>query len=168
MFVACSNKAKPKKLVVVEIPSDKALISFWKDFSIKFNSLDTAAIIRISLDSVWLWGDIVSSEDFIKRYASGYSSTDFRGILDLNNTSYGSIGCHPSPPIAQAIKQEYSDAFSCKEVTIINDTIESTVKATKFTFLETTVGYRLFGIDNFSYPIGYYNSLTPDTTAIQK
>jgi len=162
--VACSNKAKTNKVVVVEIHSDTALINFWKDFSIKFKSLDTAAIRRISLDSVWLWGEIVSSKDFIKRYTSIYSSTDFRGILDLNNTSYGSIGCLPSPPISDAIKREDSDAFSCKEVTIIKDTIGSTVKAIQFTFLETTVGYRLVGIDDYPYPIGYFNSPPVDTT----
>ncbi len=144
------------------------IINFWKDFSVKFNSLDTAAIKQISLDSVWLWGDKISSQNFIKRYASGYSISDFRGILDLNNTSYGSIGCYPSPPIADAIKQEYDDAFDCKEVTIINDTVGSTVEAKKFTFVKTTVGYRLLGIGNYPYPIGYYNSSPVDTTVMQK
>jgi hypothetical protein len=171
IFAACStrsNRVKNKKIIRVVELADDALIRFWKDFSIKFNSLDTAAIKQIILDSVWLWGDNISSQNFIKRYASGYSISEFRGILDLNNTSYGSIGCYPSPPVAEAIKQEYSDAFSCKQVTIINDTVGSTVNAIKFSFLETTRGYRLSGINNYPYPVGYYNSSPVDTTVIQK
>lgn len=116
-----------------------------------FISLDTAAFRKNTLDSVWLWGDRVSSTDFIKRYSGDYSNTNFsKIILDTSKTSYSSIGCHPSPLIEEAIRQEHGDAFDCKEVTI-RDTLDFLVNALEFTFLKTTKGYRLFGLKNYSY-----------------
>ena len=161
---ACSNKPKKFKIQEIELPEDRALINFWKDFSIKFNLLDTADVRKISLDSIWLWGEYISSKEFIKRYYSGYSSADFSGILDTNKIRYSSIGCHPDPPVKEAIKKQYSDAFNCRQVTIIRDTIGSIAKGIEFTFLETTKGYRLFGINYASYYWRMDNSMVDTTT----
>jgi hypothetical protein len=164
---ACSNKSKKIKIqevTLVELPEYRALVDFWKDFSIKFDLLDTAYVRKISLDSIWLWGEHISCNKFIKRYYSGYSSTDFSGILDTNRIRYSSIGCHPNPPIKEAIKKQYGDAFECRQVTIIRDTIGSIVKGIEFTFLETTRGYRLWGINYDSYYWRMDNSIIDTIT----
>lgn len=151
---ACSQKPKKVKIhevTLYELPEDRFLINFWKDFSTIFNSLDTALVRKVSLDSIWLWGDHISSSEFINRYYKGYSSSDFLGILDTSKIRYSSIGCYPSPPIKEAVKRQYSDAFNCEQILIIKDTLGSIVKGIEFTFLETTQGYRLFGIDYTSY-----------------
>lgn len=155
--LCCTPKQKETKvseivLTETEDPETRAFINFWEEFSLKFNSLDTESVKKITLDTIWLWGDRVSSIDFIKRYSDGFSSSGFSNIiLDTNKTSYSSIGCHPSPPVFEATKQEYGDAFNCQTVTI-NDTLGTTVNALKFSFLKTTNGYMLFGINNYSYP----------------
>lgn len=164
---SCSNESKKVKIqevTLIETPEDRALINFWKDFSIKFNLLDTADIRKISLDSIWLWGEHISSTEFIKRYYNGYSSTKFPGILDTNKIRYSSIGCYPAPPIKEAIKKEYDNTFRCRQIAIIKDTIGPTVKGIEFTFLETTKGYRLFGINYASYYWRMDNSIVDTTT----
>ncbi len=152
-----SEKVKMHVMTLVDPPENKEFVTFWKEFSLKFNSLDTVSIKRISLDSIWLWGDHVSSRNFIRRYYDGYAKTDLSMvILDTNKTSYSWIGCNPSPPVENAVKdydvqrKKYMDACNCMEATI-NDTIGSTINASKFTFLETTKGYRIFGITSYSH-----------------
>lgn len=167
---ACYNKpgkAKVKKITIVELYEPRAFIDFWKGFSIKFNSLDTALVRSIALDSIWLWGDFVTSNEFITRYYSGYSDSDFLGILDTNKIRYGSIGCYTNPTIKDAIQREDSKAFNCMEAAIIQDTVGSIINGIEFSFLETSKGYRLFGIEHASYYWRMDNSLV-DTTAIEK
>ncbi len=86
----------------------------------------------------------------MNRYYTGYSSSDFSEILDSNKVKYSSIGCHPSPPVKEAIKQQYADAYNCEKVLVIKDTLDSIVKEIEFSFLQTNKGYRLFGINNSS------------------
>ena len=164
--LTCSNNPKTVIIQEIELPETREFINFWKDFSIKFNSMDTGAIRKVTLDTIWLWGDRVPSIDFIERYFSNYSSTDFsRIILDTTKTSYSSIGCHPSPPVDGAIKLEYSDAFNCQEVTI-KDTIGTTVDVLEFTFLKTTNAYKLFGIKRYDYSLSQVDPMI-DTTKSQ-
>jgi hypothetical protein len=163
----CSQKPKKVKIhevTLYELPEDRLLISFWKEFSAKFNSLDTAAVRKVSLDSIWLWGDHIASDEFINRYYSGYSSSDFLGILDTNKIIYSSIGCHPSPIVKEAVKQQNSDAFKCRKIAIITDTVGSIGKGIEFSFLETTNGYRLFGISYTSYFWRMYGMVDTTTT----
>jgi hypothetical protein len=152
--LCCSPKQKEVEvtdITLTEDPETRAFINFWKEFSLKFNSLDIESVKKITLDSIWLWDESVSSTDFIKRYSKGYLSSDFpKIILDTNKTSYSSIGCHPDPPVVEAIKREYSDAFNCRTVAI-NDTMGAIVAVLEFSFLETTKGYRLMGMKNYSY-----------------
>ena len=170
---ACStNRSEKERYKIVELnyredPETKRFINFWRDFSQKFNSLDTASVKKISLDTIWLWGEKISSEIFIKRYWVGYSSSGFsKFILDSNKTTYSSIGCHPSPPVKEAIKREYGDACNCQQV-IINDTVGLEINALEFSFLNTTKGYLLFGIKNYSYNWSRVNSMV-DTTEAEK
>ena len=166
---SCSSKSKKVKIqemTLVDFPVTRAFINFWKDFSIKFNSLDTTSIKIITLDSIWLWGDKISSKEFIRRYYKGYSASNFAGILDTNMVMYSSIGCHPSPPIAQAIRRQYSDAFNCENVLVVQDTTGSVVNGIKFSFLQTTKGYRLFSVEYSSSYWRYDNSI--DTTTIDQ
>ena len=165
--LTCSNNPKKVILKEIELPETRKLINFWKDFSIKFNSLDTAAVRSVALDSIWLWGDHISSSEFINRYYTGYSSSDFSGILDTNKVKYSSIGCYPSPPVKEAIKQQYADAFSCEQVLVIKDTLGSIVKGIEFSFLQTSKGYRLFGIQNSSSYWRFGNSVADTTTVVQ-
>ena len=166
---ACSNKSKKLKIyeiTIVEPPERRALINFWKEFSIKFNSLDTASVRSIALDSIWLWGDKISSKEFMQRYYKGYSDSLFSGILDTNKIIYSSIGCHPSPAIAEAIRRQYSDAFNCEEVLIVQDTTGSVVNGIGFSFLQTSEGYRLFSL---KYSSSYWRYDNPvDTTTIDR
>jgi hypothetical protein len=161
--LTCSNNPETVVIKEVELPETRELINFWKDFSIKFNSFDTVSIRSIALDSIWLWGDLVSANEFLNRYSSGYSSSNFAGILDMNKAMYSSIGCHPSPPIKEAIKRQYSDACNCDQVLVVQDTVGSTVKGIEFSFLQTTKGYRLFGI-KYSSAYWQYDLSLPDTT----
>ncbi len=148
-FSSCSNqsnKVKIHEVTLVELPEKRAFINFWKGFSTKFNSLDTATIRVMTLDSIWLWGDKIPSTEFLRRYHDGYSISDFIGILDTNKVMYSSIGCDPSPHIKEAIRQQYSKAFNCDQVLLVQDTAGSIVNGIEFSFLQTTKGYRLFGI----------------------
>ncbi len=167
-LLACSSdpkKVTSNNFVLNDIPENPALINFWKDFSVKFNRSDSAALREITLDSIWLWREKVSCNEFLKRYHSGYSPTKFPGITDTNNVRYSTIGCYPTPMVKEAIKQQYNDAYNCRQVEIINDTIGSVVQGTEFTFLETSIGYRLFGINSFSYPLHKENTLVDTTPA---
>jgi hypothetical protein len=132
--LACSNNPKTVIIQEIEIPESREFIDFWKNFSIKFDSLDTIAIRNFALDSVWLWGDHISSNEFINRYYTGYLNSDFSGILDTNKVKYSSIGCHPSPPIEEAIKRDYSDAYNCDQVLVVQDTTGSVVSGIEFSF----------------------------------
>lgn len=152
----CIKKQKKVKLQEIwtnQSPEEKAFISFWKEFSIKFNSRDTVAMWQIVLDSIWLWGDEVSSNEFIKRYYKGYSSADFLGILDTNKIMYSPIGCVPSPIPEGAIRVQpgYGYGFVCRKATISQDTVGSVVQGIQFTFLETLTGYRLSELNYSSY-----------------
>jgi hypothetical protein len=168
LFLACSNRSKKvTEVTIVEIPPDKVVVDFWKDFSIKFNSKDTVYLRIITLDSIWLWNDKISSNEFLSRYSKGYSSSDFEGILDSNRIEFSEVGCHPSPPIKEAIKQEYTKAFQCDQVLIIQDTAGSLVNGIKFSFLKTTKGYRLFGIE-YSSSYWRYDFDGIDTTAVDQ
>jgi hypothetical protein len=170
LFSACLNKSNKLNIRIVtfgEPPERRAFINFWKGFSVKFDSHDTAAVSTLILDSVWLWGDKISSKEFIQRYRDGYSSVDFVGILDTTKTKYSSIGCHPSPPIKEAIKRQYSNSFNCDQVLVIQDTVGSIVNGIEFTFLQTSKGHRLFGIKYFSSYWRYDNAET-DTTALNQ
>lgn len=176
-LLCCTPKEKKAKITEVVLTETedlktRAFINFWKDFSLKFNSLDSESIKKITLDTIWLWGDRVSSMDFIKRYHDSYSSSDLpKIILDTNKTSYSWIGCHPVSPINNAVKdydeitKKYRNACNCMEATI-NDTIGSAVNAYKFTFLETTKGYRIFGITSYSHSWAPANS-SVDTTTVK-
>ena len=164
-LAACSQqpgKVKVHEMILQESPVDRFLVNFWKDFSAKFNARDTAEVRKVSLDSIWLWGDHIGSNEFIRRYYKGYSGADFSGILDTNKIRYGSIGCHPGPKVKDAVKLEYSDACNCQTIIISQDTVDAIVKGMEFTFLETTKGYRLFGINHSSYYWRYDNMV--DTT----
>jgi hypothetical protein len=161
--LTCSSNPETVVLNEIELPERREFINFWKSFSTKFNAIDTISIRSIALDSIWLWGDHVSSNEFMTRYSAAYSSSDFRGILDTSKTKYSSIGCHPSPPVEDAIKQQYSDACHCDQVLVVQDTVGSVVKGIEFSFLETTKGYRLFAID-YSSSYWEYDFLGPDTT----
>jgi hypothetical protein len=166
---------KPKAVLIVydvaapEDPETSAFILFWRDFSLKFNSLDTASTRKITLDSIWLWGVHVSSAEFMKRYYNGYSNSDLpKMILDVKNTSYGSVGYLPDPPVGGAIvKGKDGNFFSCKEATI-RDTIGAEVTTLEFTFLQTTRGYKLFGISFYTYnwSLGFPFDSMVDTTAM--
>lgn len=148
---SCTNGTETVILHEIELPETREFKNFWKEFSVKFNSLDTAAVKKTFLDTVWLWGARVSSADFINRHFDNYLNTDISEIiLDTTKTSYSSIGCHPSPPVEEAIQQEYGNAFDCQEVNI-RDTIGSVVNSIEFTFLRTTKGYKLFGLKRYNY-----------------
>jgi hypothetical protein len=165
---ACSNKSKKiimEEITLTETPEDRSLINFWREFSVKFNSLDTSALRKVSLDSIWLWGDHISSNEFIKRYHSGYpNSTDFSGLLDTNKIRYSTVGCYPNPPVKEAIKVKYDNAFKCRQIAVITDTLGSLVKGVEFSFLVTTKGYRLFALDYCTYYWRFDNSIIDTTT----
>jgi hypothetical protein len=166
-LAACAQqprKVKVHEMILQESPVDRFLVNFWKDFSANFNARDTAEVRKVSLDSIWLWGDHIGSNEFIRRYYKGYSSADFVGILDTNKIRYSSIGCHPSPKLEEAVKLKYSDACNCQTITISKDTVGSVVEGMEFTFLETTTGYRLFGINHSSY-YWRYDSMVDTTIA---
>lgn len=76
---------------------------------------------------------------------------------------YSSIGCHPSPPVEEAIRRQYSDACNCDQVLLVQDTVGSIVKGIEFSFLQTNKGYRLFGI-KYSSSYWQYGFSSPDTT----
>jgi hypothetical protein len=154
-------------LVVQDINEDaqtRRFINFWKEFSIEFDSLDTANVKKVTLDTIWLWGERVSRTDFIKRYFIGYSNSGFsRIILDTNKTDYSGIGCVPSPPVKDAVKdlnqpKIIGETFNCREVTI-RDTLGAAADALQFTFLETTTGYRLFGASLYTYSLSSRNPM---------
>lgn len=168
-FVSCSERPGEKKYkeIVINLndnPEMKAFVDFWKIFSFKFYSLDTAIVKKNTLDSIWLWGDHISSAEFMRRYSTGYSAKEHSGILDTAHANYSSIGCHPSPYVAEAIKQRYSDACVCRTVECNLDTVGNEIECMRFAFLETTKGFRLFGINIYHVPLSRdYNVV--DTTA---
>ncbi|MBK6825896.1 MAG: hypothetical protein IPG86_03000 [Chitinophagaceae bacterium] len=154
-------------MTIIETPETRAFINFWIEFSSKYNSLDTTSIKSIALDSIWLWGEITSSKEFMNRYYTGYSTSKFAGILDTNKAVYSSIGCHPSPPVADAIKRQYSKACNCETVLVVQDTTGSLVNGIEFSFLQTSKGYRLFGLQYSSRYWRFDNSIV-DTTTIEQ
>lgn len=168
--LSCANDSDESEEMVIreefiteELPERRALINFWKTFSKQFNSRDTAAIRSIALDSIWLWGDKVSANEFMQRYYKGYTDSDFFGILDTNKVMYSSIGCHTSQVVKDAVRPEYPDAFNCEQVLIVQDTTGSVVNGIEFSFLQTTKGYLLFGL-KYSSSYWSYNSKVDTTT----
>jgi hypothetical protein len=151
-FLSCSKKYKSKvvELTLIETAEERALKKFWRDFSVRFDSKDTALIKAIVLDTVWLWDKKVSSKEFLSRYTKGYTSSDISGILDTNRVIYGSIGCTPYLPVKDAIKRFDSDACNCSEILVVRDSAGPLVYGAEFTFLETLTGYRLLGIKHAS------------------
>jgi hypothetical protein len=133
-FLSCSKKYKSKvvELTLIETAEERALKKFWRDFSVRFDSKDTALIKAIVLDT------------------KGYTSSDISGILDTNRVIYGSIGCTPYLPVKDAIKRFDSDACNCSEILVVRDSAGPLVYGAEFTFLETLTGYRLLGIKHAS------------------
>lgn len=143
----------PEEMLIDDSPPGMMNFTrFWKDFSAKFNAVDTAAIKMITPDSIWLWGDRTSRKDFITRYATSYTAANFRGLLDTTIFQCEVTGCNPSLPLADLIPRRNTGyRYNCWKVTTINDTVNSTVEAIIFRFAETTKGYRLEEINYGNY-----------------
>lgn len=148
-----SNGASRDEITVVldEVAPDSSLVNFWTEFSRRFNSVDTAYVGELALDTVWLWGERVGKRDFIKRYRDGYSQSGIsRVILDSQKITYSSISCRPFPIVKEAVRRGIHGAYDCKQV-ILLDTIGSKIVAIEFDLLNTKGGYRIFGIERYNY-----------------